>query len=211
MWSAGIDWADTKHDVVVIDETGRKVVSLRVEHSASGVSKLVRFLREIAPVDQMACIVETRHGLLIPALLEAGMPLYPVNPKTIDRKRAPSGAKTDLIDAYLLAKHGRSELTDLRRLEPDSPKVAELKALTRDQAGLVVSQTRLVNQVTACRKRRLPGGTLPVHQTPATLDVGLFAGVSNTTACCRRIGGADQGGAQASRTYHGKVGRAKDC
>jgi hypothetical protein len=45
-------------------------------------------LREIAPLDQIACILETKHGLLITALLEAGLALYPVNPKTIDRKRA---------------------------------------------------------------------------------------------------------------------------
>jgi transposase len=132
------------------------VAQVRVEHSAAGVNKLVRFLREIGPIDQIACIVETKHGLLITALLEAGVPLYPVNPKTIDRKRAPSGAKTDLIDAYLLAKHGRSELADLRRLAPDQPKIAELKALTRDQQSLIQSQTRLVNQLTACLKVYYP-------------------------------------------------------
>jgi transposase len=156
MWYAGIDWADTTHEIVVIDDMGRKVAQLRVEHSAAGVNKLVRFLRQIGPLDQMACIIETKQGLLITALLEAGVPLYPVNPKTIDRKRAPSGAKTDRIDAYLLAKHGRSELADLRRLEPDSPKIAELKALTRDQASLIASQTRLVNQLTACLKAYYP-------------------------------------------------------
>jgi transposase len=171
MWYAGIDWADTKHDVVVIDEAGRKVASLRVEHTASGLNKLIRFLRGIAPLDQIACILETKHGLLITALLEAGIPLYPVNPKTIDRKRVASRAKTDQIDAYLLAKHGRSELADLRRLEPDSPKIAELKALTRDQDSLIVSQTRLVNQLTACLKAYYPSALslFSKLQQPSTL------------------------------------------
>jgi transposase len=156
MWYAGIDWADTKHDVVVIDEAGRKVASLRVEHTASGLNQLIRFLRDLAPLDQIACIIETKHGLLITALLEAGIPIYPVNPKTVDRKRGASRAKTDQIDAYLLAKHGRSELADLHRLEPDSPTIAELKALTRDQDSLIVSQTRLVNQLSACLKAYYP-------------------------------------------------------
>lgn len=156
MWFAGIDWADRHHDTVVIDEAGRKVAQLRVEHTPQGLKKLVSFLREIAPLEQIACILETKHGLLITALLEAGLALYPVNPKTIDRKRAASGAKTDLIDAYLLAKHGRAEWTDLRRLDPDSPKIAELKALTRDQESLIQSQTRLVNQLTACLKAYYP-------------------------------------------------------
>jgi Transposase len=109
---------------VVLDEAGRKVAQLRVEHSPDGLKKLVNFLRELAPLDQIACILETKHGLLITALVEAGLALYPVN-KTIDRTRAASGAKTDLIDAYLLAKHGRAELADLRRLDPDGPAIAE--------------------------------------------------------------------------------------
>src|ERR1051326_7900078 len=153
---AGLDWADQHHDLVIIDETGRKVGQLRVEHSLEGLARLVTFLREIAPLDQIACIVETTHGLLLSTLLEAGVALYPVNPKTVDRKRAPSGAKTDLIDAYLLAKHGRSEFADLRRLEADSPKIAEIKALTRDQDALIQGQTRLVNQLTACLKAYYP-------------------------------------------------------
>src|SRR5258708_2868390 len=156
MWFAGLDWADRHHDLVVIDETGRKVTHLRVEHTPEGLARLVSCLREIAPLDQIACIVETTHGLLISTLLEAGVALYPVNPKTVDRKRAASGAKTDLIDAYLLAKHGRSELADLRRLDPDSPQIAELKALTRDQDALIQMQTRLVNQLTACLKAYYP-------------------------------------------------------
>jgi transposase len=56
----------------------------------------------------------------------------------------------------LLAKTGRSDLADLRRLVPDSPLVQELKALTRDQDGLIQSQTRLVNQLTACLKAYYP-------------------------------------------------------
>jgi transposase len=156
MWFAGIDWADRHHDLVVIDQTGRKVAQLRVEHTPEGLAKLVSFLRDIAPLEQIACILETTHGLLITALLEAGAVLYPVNPKTVDRKRKASGAKTDLIDAYLLAKHGRAEFADLRRLEPDSPQVAELKALTRDQDALIQMQTRLVNQLTACLKAYYP-------------------------------------------------------
>src|SRR5262249_2524582 len=43
-----------------------------------------------------------------------------------------------------------------RRLEPDSPIVAELKTLTRDQDTLIQTQTRLVNQLTACLKEYYP-------------------------------------------------------
>ncbi len=156
MWYAGIDWADEHHDAAVIDEAGRQVATIRVGHSPEGLEKLTAFLRGIGEPEQVACVVETNHGLLITALLEAGFAVYPVNPKTVDRRRKPSGAKTDAIDAYLLAKTGRGDLPDLRKLTPDSPLVQELKALTRDQDTLVQSQTRLLNQLTACLKAYYP-------------------------------------------------------
>ncbi|GHO56281.1 IS110 family transposase [Ktedonobacter robiniae] len=65
MWYAGLDWADRHHDLVVIDETGRKVGQLRVEHTPKGLARLVSFLQDIAPLNQIACIVETTHGLLM--------------------------------------------------------------------------------------------------------------------------------------------------
>jgi transposase len=159
MWYAGIDWANDHHDIVVIDEKGQKLGSLRIAHNPEGISKLNTFLEQISgsqAKDQMACIIETTHGLLIASLLEAGWPVYPVNPRTVDRRRAASGAKTDTIDAYLLAKTGRADLADLHRLTPDSEKIAELKLLTRDQDALVQMQTRLVNQLTACLKAYYP-------------------------------------------------------
>ena len=159
MWYAGIDWADTHHDALVIDEKGRQVGSLRVDHTPQGMSRLNTFLEQIigtAPKEQMAGIIETTHGLLIAHLLEVGWPVYPVNPRTVDRRRSASGAKTDTIDAYLLAKTGRADWADLHRLTPDSEKVAELKLLTRDQDALIQTQTRLVNQLTACLKAYYP-------------------------------------------------------
>src|SRR5712691_9975081 len=160
MFYAGIDWSDTHHDALVIDDAGRPVnVPIRVAHSPDGLHKLHAFLESIAgpaSKENMACIVETSHGLLIAFLLEQGWPVYPVHPTTVDRSLAASGAKTDSIDAYLLAKTGRADFADLRRLTPDSDTEASLKALTRDQDGLIQMQTRLVNQLTACRKRVLP-------------------------------------------------------
>ncbi len=156
MYYAGIDWADQHHDAVVIDDEGRRVGSIRVEHNARGLAKLMDFLKSMATPDQLAIVVETDRGLLVATLLESGLAVYPVNPKTVNKRRVPSGAKTDAIDAYMLARAGRSDLRDLRRLAPDDPVVEELKLLTRDQDMLVQSQTRLLNQLTACLKAYYP-------------------------------------------------------
>jgi transposase len=159
MFYIGIDWADAKHDALAIDEAGHQLGSIRVPHTTEGLDKLEHWLLQILGNQdkaQMACIIETTHGLLIAYLLEHGWSVYPVNPRTVDRRRSASGAKTDAIDAYLLAKTGRADFADLHRLTPDSEKVAELKLLTRDQDGLIQMQTRLVNQLTACLKDYYP-------------------------------------------------------
>src|SRR5215831_8718013 len=107
---------------MVIDETGQQAGSLRVAHTKAGIDELKRFLLEIAGTpEQLACIVETSHGLLIAALLEAGFTVYPVSPQTVDRRRTVAGLKTDAIDAYVLAKTGRSDLADLRKRQADAP------------------------------------------------------------------------------------------
>jgi transposase len=157
MWYVGLDWADTHHDVEVLDEAGKRVGARRFAHSHEGLNELKQFLLSIAAQpENLACIVETNHGLLITFLLEAGIPVYPVNPKTANQLRKVAGAKTDQIDAQLLAKIGRLDLAELRRLEPDSETVQELKTLTRDQDALIQAQTRLVNQLTACLKEYYP-------------------------------------------------------
>jgi len=66
MWYVGLDWADTHHDVDVLDEQGHRVGAQRFAHSLEGLNALKQFLLRIAvDPEQLACIVETNHGLLI--------------------------------------------------------------------------------------------------------------------------------------------------
>jgi transposase len=199
MWYVGLDWADRHHDVVILDEAGHRLGARRFAHSQQGLNELKQFLLERAPdVSQLACVVETTHGLLISFLLEAGIPVYPVNPQMTKKLRKTAGAKTDQIDAYLLAKLGRFDLAELRRLEPDSPIVAELKTLTRDQDAPVQTQTRLVNQLTACLKDYYPAAlklftklqqrsTLLFLQTYPTPEAAGCASSEELTALLRQV------------------------
>jgi transposase len=196
MWYCGIDWANDHHDALTLDEKGHQQGSIRVAHTPDGLAQLDAYLREILgshDKEQMACIVETTHGLLIAHLLEQGWPVYPVNPRTVERRRAPSGAKTDAIDAYLLAKTGRADCADLHRLTPDSEVIEELKTLTRDQDALIQMQTRLVNQLTACLKAYYPvalelfgkvqqPSTLQFLRTYPTPQSAMSASVEHITA-----------------------------
>jgi transposase len=183
--------------VEVLDEAGKRVGVRRFAHSHDGLHELQAFLLGIAASpEHLACIVETNHGLLITFLLEAGIPVYPVNPKTANQLRKAAGAKTDQIDAQLLAKLGRLDLAELRRLEPASTLVQELKTLTRDQDALIQTQTRLMNRLTACLKEYYPAAlhlfakgkprsTLVFLQTYPTPQAAQAASLEEITATLR--------------------------
>jgi transposase len=186
MWFAGIDWADQHHDVVVIDAAGERVGQLRVPHSAAGIDQLIAWLRQIGDIatcpEHLACLIETTRGVLITALLEQGLSVYPVNPKTVDHGRKPSGAKTDAIDALLLARIGRSDLPELRRLRPDPPLIQELKTLTRDQHALIRTQTRLTNQLIACLKAYYPAALTWFDHVAQGVTLALLEAFPTPTA-----------------------------
>src|SRR6266498_5056381 len=74
MFYAGIDWSDTKHDIVVINEAGRRVGKHQVAHTAEGLTDLNTFLASLPGLEKkedVACIVETNQGILVSTLLEA--------------------------------------------------------------------------------------------------------------------------------------------
>jgi transposase len=188
------DWSWTKRDT----SWDRSALLIR----KIGLAKLDEWLAQLLgqqSKEQMACMIETTHGLLIAFLLEHGWPVYPVNPRTVDRRRSASGAKTDQIDAYLLAKTGRADFADLHRLVPDSEQVAELKGLTRDQDSLIQMQTRLVNQLTACLKAYYPvalelfsklqqRSALVFLQTYPTLEAARLASVEQICQVLKSAG-----------------------
>jgi transposase len=157
MFFVGIDWADEKHTIVILDEVSRDIASFEIPHSYDGIKEFTEKLKELSiPINNAYCFIETSRGLLVSALLQHGFKVYPLNPKVVDRQRKPSGAKTDFIDARLLADIGRKEYINLRPLMASNDLIEELRLLTRDQEGLVHAQTRLTNQLIACLKEFFP-------------------------------------------------------
>jgi transposase len=102
------------------------------------------------------CAVEGGHGLLVAALVDAGLPVAALNPVTAKRLRPPSGVKTDALDAVLLARTARTRWPAVPRLRPQSALVQELKLLPRDLERLIGQQTSLTNQPSACLKHYYP-------------------------------------------------------
>ena len=92
-------------------------------------------------------------------LLDHGVAVHPVNPKSLDRARdrfLVSGSKSDPFDARVLAEFLRTDHGHLRPLVPNSPQAQELKLMTSDHQRLVQHQTRLLNQLRAALKEYYP-------------------------------------------------------
>ena len=183
----GVDWADAEHAVWVEDETGAKVMSRTVPQSVDGLRDLGRWLDERrAAGHELWAALEKPEGRIVDFLLDHGVTVFPVNPKTLDRARdrfRVSSAKSDPFDARVLATFLRTDHPHLPPLRPSSEAAQELKALTRDHARLVRQQTRVLNQLTAALKGYYPRALevcddlktqwarafLRAHPTPAAL------------------------------------------
>jgi transposase len=157
IWSAhnhflGLDWAGKHHDVVMMNREGCIVLDLRIEHTAEGWRKLRDSLIGIAGehLSIIAATIETNCGPAVERLLELGCTVYPLNPKAAQRyreRKAPSGGKTDHLDALSFADALRTDGHAWRRLKPEDPKVQELRLMCRDEIQLIGQRTALINQL----------------------------------------------------------------
>ena len=156
----GLDWADREHMVYVQDEAGSEVLQRRVKNTADELGDFGRWLFErVAERTVLKAAIEKPEGRIVDFLLDHGVEVYPINPKSLDRARdryRMGGSKSDEFDAYVLADYLRTDGERLVPLRPNSPEAAELKMLTRDYHRLVRQQTRLVNQTKATLKEYYP-------------------------------------------------------
>ncbi len=145
---AGVDWASEKHDVLIADETGERILAATFAHDEAGVRGLCRALVRHG-VSLVA--IERPDGLLVERLLDAGLRILPLHPNQVaatrDRFRA-SGGKSDRFDAFVLCELG-TDHHRFRVLEPDCDQTKALRALTRAREDLVASRTALTNQLRA--------------------------------------------------------------
>ena len=154
---AGLDWGDREHELVIRNEQGEYSKPHKFKQNAEGLSDLDAWVvRTCGDRSGVLFFVETKHGLLVAFLLEMGYTVYALPSAALQRWRKPSGAKTDAIDARLLAKYGASEWREMRPLQPDSDLVRELRRLVEDREALTKQSTRLINQITACLKEYYP-------------------------------------------------------
>jgi transposase len=154
----GFDWATKRHQVVVVDRQGSRTLELCFDDDAAGWALLRARLGPWMPAG-VAVAIETCNGPAVERLLEMGLAVYPLNPKSAERyrdRKAPAGVKDDLLDAWSFADALRTDGHGWRRLAPLDPLTAELRMLCRDEMGLIAQRTAMINALRAALHEYYP-------------------------------------------------------
>ena len=150
MLGVGVDWAESFHDVA-LGRPGEGVIEqFRIEHGPAGVARLTARCLELEPDPaEVRVVLETRHGLLVEALADAGFTVLPVNPGLVARRRGPAKKKDDTEDARICCLLALDAYLDLRKLIPHGQTGAELRAIARDDERAARDERRIGNRLRA--------------------------------------------------------------
>ena len=192
----GFDWARDHHDVVIVDRRGQIVADFAIEQTAEG---WPRWREQVASLEaeNLAECLETSQGMVVEQLLESGVTVYPIAPvssKAYRERKAPSGTKTDRLDAWSLADALRLDGHSWKALAKEDPLIAELRLLCRDEIALIEERTALLNQLQSALQEYYPAALEAFDGLEAASGLGLCGSLPNA-------GGAGWG----RQTQMGKV------
>ncbi|MCA1838573.1 MAG: IS110 family transposase, partial [Actinobacteria bacterium] len=156
----GDDWAETHHDICVLDEQGKLLGKRRVPEGLEGVRQFHELVADHA-VDPSEVIVgiETDRGLFVQALVTAGYQVYAINPFAASRYRdrhSVSGAKSDPGDAKVLAELVRTDRQNHRLIAGDSELAEAVKILARGHQNLIWTRQRQMNSLRSTLREFYP-------------------------------------------------------
>ena len=203
-WSylAGIDWASQSHTVCVLDAAGRVELRLDLPHNKEGIERLIRQLKSFKSI---AIAIERPSGLLVDALVEAGLQVVPIHPNVLKASRARyrGAGKSDPGDAYMLADILRTDGHRFRPLEPQSDEIRALRALVRTRDDLVSERVALANQLRSLLESFWPGAAEVFHEidTPIAL---AFIGRYPTPQSAAHLGEKRLASFLAQHSYCGR-------
>ena len=168
MLGVGIDWAEEFH-VVALGRPGSGVIEVvRVEHRPQAVSALAARIAGLeADPAEVRVVIETRHGLLVEALVGAGYTVLPVNPQLVSRRRGPARKKDDAEDARICCLLALDRHAGLKQLIPHGELGGELRSIARDDERACRDERRLLNRLRADLL-----ATFPAAHTIAGEDLG---------------------------------------
>jgi transposase len=156
----GIDWADTKHDLCLLDVATSKKTRLVIRHTPEAIAEYFTSLRVRYAGQRIAVGLEQSRGPLLFALLQYDfLVLYPINPTTLAKYReafSPSRAKDDPTDAEYVAELLQQHRARLKAWHPDDEQTRTLRYLVEHRRRLIGDRTRISNRLTSLLKCYFP-------------------------------------------------------
>jgi len=156
----GLDWADEKHDLMVLAAGGDAPMHHMIESAPESIDHWLAERRAEYPGGRFAVCLEQTRGAVCYALLKYDfVDLYPANPAGLARYRqafAPSRSKNDRCDAELLLELLVKHPDRLHRLEPDTPTMRKLTRLCEMRRKEVDGRTRATNRLQSLLKQYYP-------------------------------------------------------
>jgi transposase len=150
MLGVGIDWAEEFH-LVALGRPGEGVFEIeRVDHRPGSIDSLIARIARLEPDPaEVRVVIETRHGMLVERLVDAGYVVVPVNPDLVARRRGPAKKKDDAEDARIACMIALDRFERLRPLIPHGEIAGELRAIARDDERAARDERRLLNRLRA--------------------------------------------------------------
>ncbi|MEU0819239.1 IS110 family transposase [Streptomyces mirabilis] len=177
----GVDWAETHHDVALVDASGKQLAKQRIGDDAAGFGQLMDLLTEHGDRKEspIPVAIETSRGLLVAALRATGRPVYSINPLAVARYRdrhSVARKKSDAIDAAALANILRVDMAAHRHLPADSELAQTIAVLARAQQDAVWDRNQAHNKLRSQLREFYPS----ILAAFADHRFGLFAREART-------------------------------
>lgn len=137
----GIDWADRKHDICILNPDSESPEYQVIPATAQSIHNWAIQLKHLFPNRIVAIACELKKGPLIYALEQYDhIVIFPINPSTVAQFRKAfthSGAKDDPSDALIQAQLLQRHMDKLKPIEAEDPTIRALSRLVEARRKLV--------------------------------------------------------------------------
>ena len=159
LW-AGIDAGKREHHCIVIDETGRKLLSERVENDESSLLGLIATVVDLGDGEPVTWATDLNAGgaaMLISLLGDNGQDLLYIPGRIIHHASATyrGDGKTDAKDAAIIADQARMR-RDLQPVRHGDQTSIDLQLLTSFRTDVMCDRVRVINRLRAVMLEYFP-------------------------------------------------------
>ena len=156
----GIDLSDKTFDYCISNSNGDVLTINKFDFDDDGFSDFVHKINEHESENQNCIIgIENPRSRLVDFLIQRGFNVIPTHPLSISKyreSRIPSKAKSDPMDARLIADYIREHHKSLRTISMPDDTIRELSILLEDREKLVEQKVKFSNQLTSTLKAYFP-------------------------------------------------------